>query len=203
MAKQYNETELKQKYLAEYNRLAKKADRRMRELERFSRYPEFEKILNYSYKSAEKAIRKYTPPGYEDKMPRWQRNEPLDTRTLRAKIKDIENFLSKPTSKITGIIKIYKKRATTINKEYNTNFTWQQLATYFETGGLAEKKNAKHGSGTVLESIGVIQANKQKVLAIIEEKTQDHIRVNNIKVQEAIDDMLANNRKDLADLLNS
>lgn len=202
MAKQKNDTELHQEYLKEYNRLAKKADRRIRELERFSRYKEFEGILNYAYRTAKKAIKKYTPPGYEDKSPRWQRNEPLDTKTLKAKIKDIERFLEKPTSTVTGVVKIYKKRTATINRDYQTSFTWQQLANYFETGGLAEKGNDKFGSGTLLESIGVIQANKKKALDIIEGKTQDHIQVDNKKVRETVNTLLAEYQKDITDLLN-
>lgn len=202
MAKQKNDTELHQEYLKEYNRLAKKADRRMRELERFSRYEEFESILNYAYRGAKKAIAKYTPPGYEDKQPRWQRNAPLDTRTLQAKIKDIENFLNKPTSTVTGTIKIYKKRTATINKKYKTKFTWQQLANYFETGGLSEKGSDKYGSKTLLKSIGVIQANKKQALDIIEGKSQDHIQIDDIKVEYTVNELLKGYGKDLKAILN-
>ena len=202
MAKQKNDTELRQEYLKEYNRLAKKADRRMRELERFSRYKEFEGILNYAYRGAKKAIAKYTPPGYEDKQPRWQRNAPLDTRTLQAKIKDIENFLNKPTSTVTGTIKIYKKRTATINKKYGTKFTWQQLANYFETGGLSEKGSDKYGSKTLLKSIGEIQANKKQALDIIEGKTQDHIQIDDIKVEYTVNELLKGYGKDLKSILN-
>lgn len=202
MAKQKNDTELHQEYLKEYNKLAKKADRRMRELERFSRYEEFEGILNYAYRGAKKAIAKYTPPGYEDKQPRWQRNAPLDTRTLQAKIKDIENFLNKPTSTVTGTIKIYKKRTATINKKYGTKFTWQQLANYFETGGLSEKGSDKYGSKTLLKSIGEIQANKKQALDIIEGKSQDHIQIDDIKVEYTVNELLKGYGKDLKAILN-
>lgn len=203
MAKQKNDTELHQEYLKEYNRLAKKADRRMRELERFSRYKEFEGILNYAYRGAKKAIAKYTPPGYEDKQPRWQRNAPLDTRTLQAKIKDIENFLNKPTSTVTGTVKIYKKRTATINKKYGTKFTWQQLANYFETGGLSEKGSDKYGSKTLLKSIGEIQANKKQALDIIEGKSQDHIQIDDIKVEYTVNELLKGYGKDLKTILNN
>ena len=203
MAKQKNETQTHQDYLKEYNRLAKKADRRMRELERFSRYKEFEGILNYAYRGAKKAIAKYTPPGYEDKQPRWQRNAPLDTRTLKAKINDIENFLNKPTSTVTGTIKIYKKRTATINKKYGTKFTWQQLANYFETGGLSEKGTDKYGSKTLLKSVGIIQANKKKALDIIAQKSEDHIQVDDIKVENTVNNLLLEYGKDLKAILNN
>lgn len=202
MAKQKNDTQTHQDYLKEYNKLAKKADRRMRELERFSRYKEFEGILNYAYRGAKKAIAKYTPPGYEDKQPRWQRNAPLDTRTLQAKIKDVENFLNKPTSTVTGTIKIYKKRTATINKKYGTKFTWRQLANYFETGGLSEKGSDKYGSKTLLKSIGEIQSNKKQALDIIEGKSQDHIQIDDIKVEYTVNELLKGYGKDLKAILN-
>ena len=44
MAKQYKESAKYLALLKQYNKLAKKADRRMRELERFSRYEEFKNI---------------------------------------------------------------------------------------------------------------------------------------------------------------
>ena len=188
-------------YLKEYNKLAKKADRRMRELERFARDPKFESILNYAYRTAEKDISSWTPPGQKERAPRWQRNAPADTNTLKAKIADIEKFLKKPTSTLTGVINIYKKRTDTINKRYGTSFTWEQLATYFESG-LADKGGDKYGSKTVLKAIGVIQQNKQKVLDAIEKKTEDHIQVQNVAVQNAVNGMLSNYGLQLQDILN-
>ena len=206
---------LYESYLKEYNKLAKKADRRMRELERFSRDPKFESILNYAYRTAVKDIASWTPPDKRNALyqydkdtlinvlakPRWQRNAPADTNSLKAKIKDIEKFLKKPTSTMTGTVKIYKKRTETINKKYGTSFTWEQLADYFETG-LADKASDKFGSKTVLQAIGVIQKNKKQVLDNIKEKTEVHIQVKNIAVQKAVNGMLSNYGVDLQAILN-
>lgn len=192
---------LYESYLKEYNKLAKKADRRMRELERFSRDPKFESILKYAYRTAAKDIASWTPPGKKEKLPRWQRNAPLDTNSLKAKIKDIEKFLRKPTSTMTGTVQIYKKRTETINKKYGTSFTWEQLADYFETG-LADKASDQFGSKTVLKAIGVIQKNKKEVLDKIKEKSEVHIQVKNIAVRNAVNGMLANYGVQLQDILN-
>ena len=188
-------------YLKYYNKIAKKADRRMRELERFSRVPKLENILNYAYRTAQKDIASWTPPEAQDKAPRWQRNAPMDTNSLKAKIKDIEKFLSKPTSTMTGVIKIYKKRTDTINKKYGTNFTWEQLANYFESG-LADKASDQYGSKTVLRALGVIQNSKKEVLEKIKEKSEAHIQVKNIAVQNAVNGILSNYGLDLQQLLN-
>lgn len=188
-------------YLKEYNRLAKKADRMMRELERFSRYDEFKSILNYAYRQAKHDIEKWTPPEQKDRAPRWQRNAPLDTNTLKAKIKDIEKFINKPTSTMTGTKKIYMKRTNTINKRYGTNFTWQQLATYFESS-LPEKSSDKYGSKTVLIAIGEIQHNKKEVLDAIKNSTEAHIQVDDVSVQQAVDGILSEYGYELKDLLD-
>ena len=188
-------------YLKQYNKLAKKADRRMRELERFSRQPEMQSILNYAYRTAAYDIEKWTPPGAQDRAPRWQRNVPLDTNSLKAKIKDIEKFLKKPTSTMTGVVKIYKKRAETINKRYGTSFTWQSLANYFESG-IAEK-SSKYGSKTVLVAIGKIQKSKQEVLQALDAKVPANVQVDNISVNNAINGLLKNYGYELKDLLGS
>ena len=186
--------------LKQYNKLAKKADRRMRELERFSRYEEFDKILNYAYKKAAKDIASWSPPG-PDKKPRWQRNTPMDTRSLKAKMRDIENFLEKKTSTVTGVISVYKKRADTINEKYKTNFTWQELANYFDTG-FADKTSDKYGSKTVLMALGVIQHQKQEVVNALEQKVPMHIQVDDISVERAANNFLKYYKKDLSKILN-
>lgn len=201
MSKQSKETELYKKELARYNKLAKKADRMMRELERWSRQPEFESILNYAYRSAKRDIESWTPPSKKEKLPRWQRNAPADTRTLQAKIKDIEKFIHKDTSTMSGVRRIYIKRTDTINKKYGTNFTWQQLADYFETG-FAEKAGDKYGSKTALIAIGVLQKSKKAALDIIKNKSENNIQVKGVKVREAVKDMLAESGLDLEKLLN-
>ena len=200
MSKQKNQTSLYEKELARYNKLAKKADRRMRELERFSRYEEFKPVLNYAYRIAKRDIESWTPPEDKDRSPRWQRNAPADTRTLQAKIRDIEKFLSKKTSTITGVKEVYIKRTNTINKKYGTDFTWQQLANYFESG-FAEKSNEKYGSKTTLKAIGVIQKNKKDALDIIKNQSENNIQVSGKKVKDTVEAMLAENGVELSELL--
>ena len=193
---------LYESYLKEYNKLAKKADRRMRELERFSRDPKLESILNYAYRQAAKDIASWTPPGRKkEKAPRWQRDAPADTNSLKAKIKDIEKFLKKPTSTMTGTVNIYKKRTETINRKYGTSFTWEQLADYFETG-LADKASDQYGSKTVLKAIGVIQKNKKEVLDTLADKAANHIQVKNVAVNNAVNGMLSKYGMELQDILN-
>ena len=200
--KQYKITEKQRALIKEYNRLAKKADRMMRELERFSRYEEFSDILKYAYRTAKADIEKWTPPGMSEKSPRWQRNMPMDTRSLKAKIKDIEAFINKPTATVSGVKRIYKKRAETFNEKYDTNFTWQQMAHFFEDGGLFDKGKDEYGSKTILYNFGKIQANKKAVIKKIENFNQvDLVIDDDTTTNEEINKMLSQYGYDIKQLL--
>ena len=160
--KQYRESTNYLTLLSKYHKLAKRADRLMRNLEKLSQEPGFQNVTKYAYAKAKRDIEAWTPPEGKDKLPRWQRNAPADTRTLKAKIKDIESFIKAPTSTKRGILDVYKKRVDTINKRYGTSFTWQDLAEYFDTG--LKDKTDKYGSKTILMAIGRIQKSKEQVL---------------------------------------
>lgn len=202
--KQYKETAAYLSALKEFKALAKKADRRLREIERFSRYDEFSNIKNYAYRTAKRDIDAWTPPDQHYDKPRFSRNIPMDTRTLRAKIKDIQKFLDKPTSTVTGIKKIYKKRADAINKKYGTDFTWQQLAKFFEDGGMADKSFNKYGSKTVLIAVGKMQASDNKIIEDIKKGSSINIDTpdDNKVINDTINSLLSNYGKELSDILS-
>ena len=148
------------------------------------------------------------------RAPRWQRNTPMDTRSLKAKIKDIENFLSMKTSTKSGILDVYKKRVDTINKRYGTSFTWQDLAEYFDTG--LKDKTDKYGSKTVLLAIGRIQKSKDQVLKDfmnhkptsmkIADETYTDASGKEVKygtaVEQRVNTLLRYYKKDLTQILN-
>lgn len=206
MGKQQNETIMYRALLKKYNKLAKKADRRMRELERFSRYEEYKDIKNYAYKKAAEMIKTWTPPDkmYENRAPRWQRNVPMDTRSLKAKIKDIEKFLDMKTSTLKGIQDVYKKRAEAFNKKYGTKFDWKTLARFFEDGGLADTTFEKYGSATVLLAFGKIQGSSKKALDQIEKFNNQHKFTDDDKAtQRAINGMLSDYGPQVRELLES
>lgn len=197
--KQYRETYEYMQLVAEYNKLAKKADRRMRDLEDLAKQKDFKNVKKYAYARAKKDIKSWTPPGQGRKKPRWQRNIPFDTKSLKAKIKDIKRFLDSPTSSKRGIIKVYKKRTDAINKKYGTKFTWQQLASYFDTG--LYDKTEGYGSKTVLTAMGKIQANKQKVIVDLKKHVVTDLKVEDEKVNQTIDKLLSEYGKELKKVL--
>lgn len=208
MASQKQETIMTRALMKKYNALAKKADRRMREIERFSRYEEFKDIKKYAYAKAEEMIKQWTPEGAKDKPPRWQRALPtnkvgvVDTRTIKSKIKDIESFLNMPSSTMTGVKKIYQKRAATLNKKYGLDYSWQDLAKFFEEGGLFEKTKDQYGSATFLFSIGKIQQAPDKALDQIQDFNSKIKFVDNEVLDDTINDLLKNHGTDIKALIS-
>lgn len=201
---QYRETEAYRAALKRYNALAKKADRYMRNLEKLSEQPGYRNVKQYAYAKAKKMIESWTPPGKQHKAPRWQRNTPADTRTLNAKIKDIESFIDMPTATKGGITRIYKQRAETLNKKYKAygvHFTWEDLAEFFDSG-MADKTFNKYGSDTVLISIGTIQKNQDEVVLKMQQHEPVHLRIEgDEKVRQTTDKLLRYYKKDLKKIL--
>lgn len=145
-----------------YRRLAKVADQRLVRLEELSTKTYFQNVLNYSYATAINDIEIF------GEGERFNTKPPSDRRLFNEKIMAMRRFLSAPTSTKAGIIETYQKRADTINKNYGTNFTWQEIADYYNKG-IADKLSKDYGSRTALYAIGKIQQRKKELLAGIKE----------------------------------
>lgn len=78
----------------------------------------------------------------------------MDKRYMAA-INSVSKFINSVTSTKGGIIATYKKRADTFNKNFGTNFSWQDLANYFESGAFARNRE-NYGSDQALYLIGAL-----------------------------------------------
>lgn len=156
-----------QSLLKQYDRLAKRADDRMRAIQAASYDRGMENIKSYAYAGAVKVIKqKYG--GAE----RWRTKAPGTLKGLKMKMADIEFFLSRPTSTPSQIKRIYKKRAETFNKTLNeglepgeprVNYTWQDMARFFESGAYQKLMERNFDSKTVFKRI-YQQTRKKKQL---------------------------------------
>ena len=116
--------------LAQYKKLAKRADQRMVRLEQAAkRGGEMSAATEYSYRKAQRDAEYYSA----GKSKRFNAQTPKNNKVLRAKINAINDFLESPTSTVSGIKNIYKKRAEALNATYGTNFRWQDLGDFFES----------------------------------------------------------------------
>lgn len=182
-----------------YRRLAKTADQRLVRLERYGDEEFYKTARQWAYARAVQDIKKWRQPGEGMDSFRFNTKPPKDPEDLLAKINDIKTFLTAPTSTKQGITDVYKRRADTINKKYDTNFKWQELAKFY-TSGLAELWEAKFGSKTALKTIGVLQHNKDKILRGISSAEGKDIRIDNKMLQKTVNKALADNDLNIKDL---
>lgn len=193
MSKKYDEL------LKEYRKLAKRADQRLVRLEKASTRPEYKNILAYGYANAKRDAISW---GADAKRPRFNIRPPKNTNQLKAKIADIQKFLGYETSTVSGIRKVYEKRAKTINKKYGTDFDWASLAEFFETN-LYKKMDALYYADAIFESVGVIQANEEEIANALKNHKPVHLKVEDAIVEDTVNHILRYYKKDLKDLFGS
>ena len=139
----------------EYRQKAKKADQRLVRLEALSHEQHFEGVLEFAYKGAIRDIKSWGGDR------RFNTAPPVKLTELRAKIADIDKFIRPGnTSTKSGIVKIYKKRADTINKryakEYGVEFTWEDIANYYEDKK-SQRESIKLASKTEIRALAVLK----------------------------------------------
>lgn len=138
-----------------YKRLAKMTDTRMGRLEELSQQPGYESVLNYAYRKARRDLEIEGLKHFEVKLPKAD-NGNIIREIYNERINTLKEFLTAPTSTKGGIKENYQNKADAINKNYGTNFTWNELADYFNKGD-AERLSHDFASKTALLAIGKIQ----------------------------------------------
>lgn len=174
-----------QSLVSEYRKLAKRADQRLVRLEKLSQQEGFTNVKSWAYRKAMKDIKYWGGENAE----RFNTKPPYDMGLLKAKIRDIEEFLQSKTSTKKGITGVYEKRAKTLNKRYGTSFTWEDLAGYFEKKS-NEKLDAKYGSKTMLRAIAQIQGNEDDIVKKIKEGKTVDLKIKNEKVKNVVNDLI-------------
>lgn len=163
IARQYGMTVREQRPgesdLAYYKSLAKQADQRLVRLERYSKEKNFYGLMQYAYANAMYDIRSLSgnPEARRfNQMPVKTASGAINIRNLQARINAVKRFLESPTSTKQGTVKVYKRRADTVNKKYGTNFSWQEMAAYYSN----ERNRAldsEYGSKTMVRVLGAMR----------------------------------------------
>ena len=170
----------------EYRRLAKRADQRLVRLENLSGNKGFKNVLSWAYQKAMKSIKQWSG---QDAV-RFNTKPPSKTSSLRAKIRDIEQFLGMRSSTKKGIMTSYKKRAETLNKNNGTTFTWEDVGKFFESGEW-EKMEKEYGSKTAIMAVGEIQNNEDAIIEAIEAHRDANLKIENKKVKSTVNDLIS------------
>ena len=158
-----------------YRRLAKVADQRLVRLEAYAHDEHYKNVLSWAYAGAKDSIKHWSGPD----ATRFNTAPPDDQKRLMSKIKDIQRFLESATSTKQGIIEVYKKRADAFNETNETDFTWEELATFFERKG-NDLLGTSYGSETKFKAIGVIKDMDPGVIKdAIQKESADHLKLSN------------------------
>lgn len=190
-------TEKYKSLMSEYRSLAKRADQRLVRLEkRANSGQEWKAVTKYAYANAMEEIRRFS--GADAK--RFNVSPPNNTQMLQAKINAMKRFLESPTSTTTGIRRTYEKRVNTINKEYGTDFTWEELKEFFDSA-LSNKLDAKVDSKTKLIIVGEIQKHESEIKKALEDHKPIHLKLDDDIAEYEVNKVLKYYKKDIKKLL--
>lgn len=171
---------------SQYKRLVHNVNLRIDKLRELSKEEGFKGITKWSMQKLQYEAGLH---GYLTEKGRISSVVPTSKREFNKRLKELQTFLTAPTSTRAGIMEIYQKRADTINKRYGTNFDWQDLGKYFESG-LSEKYDTKYGSKTALKSIGQIQKNAEQIKKQVEQHKKKMIIAEDSELQSTVDELL-------------
>lgn len=180
--------------LKEFRTLAHRADQRLRQLKKDSKRAGFENITNWAYQKAMRDIRYWSGEGAHT----FDRDAPTSLNQLRAKKRDIMEFLQAPTSTITGTKKMFAERAKNLNEKYGTNFDWEDLGNVFENK--EENEFYQKGGVSYLKAVSYMKENEESLLESLEENKRATVRTGNAKVNSMVRDLLKNKGLDFTDL---
>lgn len=215
-----------------YRRLAKVADQRLVRLEKLAGQEGYKNILKWSYRRAQKNINYYSgeqnfiastatelnagiekgwTPGRFNTKPPTTKTGQIDMRSLKAKIRDIQEFLETPTSKKADIEQTYNQRVHTLNERFpGNNFKWEDLADFFESDAYKNLRTI-YDSGEILEFRSAIKGNEDALAELLGKKEEDivkalaenseiNLHVEDEVVKDTIISLLADNNLDLLQL---
>ena len=181
-------------YEEEYKRfqkLAHRADQRLRELGRVAEQSGFENITRWAYQKAMRDIKSWS--GENKKT--FQRDVPkqptakFGLKQLRAKTRDVIDFLEAPTSTKTGTKSMFQQRADNLNKKYGTSFDWEDLGNVFDQ----KEENPvyeKFGGKTYLKAVDYLKNNEDQIMKSLMSQEKVAVRTGNRKVNQAVKTLL-------------
>lgn len=215
MAKQKQKTEKYNQLLKEYRKLSKRADQRLVRIEQHAEAGDiYAGMINYAYRRAMVDIRKWSG----ENARRFNVKPPESTVSLKAKIRDIKQFLEAPSSTVKptkdniiydlegnvsggGVQLTYDKRAKTLNERYgqylDSPFTWENIQEFFESSLWKKMDKRFADSKTTIRAIGMIKKNKQQVAKEIAAHKPSHINVDDAIVDKRVNHILRHYKKDI------
>lgn len=145
----------------EYKILAKRADRKLRELEKRAAKEHDAEYLRYAYARAMRDIKSHGGRGRFDIKPS------SDPEELRAMLADVRRFDESETSLYVGFKRIQKSRLKKFNDALGTNFTQDEFTKIMEMGAfdlLTTSGAAIFGYRVAVRILSVLVKNKKNIV---------------------------------------
>lgn len=179
-----------------FRRLAKQSDQRLVRLEKLEKEKGFENVTQWAYANTMYDIKAMHGENAKrfNVSPKRLSNGEFSEKNMQMQIAVMKKFLLSPTSQKSTIVKSYKNRVNTVNKKYGTNFTWQELANFFDTD-MDKKLDLQYGSKVKMKTIGMIQRNAWKTKEDVEEAIRKS-SASNLKAKDSEVMMMAKNLLD-------
>lgn len=180
-----------------YYNQARNADIRLRKLEKLSQQETYAPATKWAYARAVKDIETRFGEGSVN----WDKDVNKFTKAqIKALLNEVKTFREAPSSTKTGIDKVYKQRAETLNKRYGTNIPWQTMAKLLASDKFTEAKRIK-GSDRVFKLIAERwKQSKEIKKEIAKSDGRDTRTVKNDEIVDKILDELTSQGLTFADL---
>ena len=171
----------------ELRKLSIEADKKLRKLEKLSQKKGYENVKEFAYRRAMKDIR-YWSDGSKRSFKSMMKTDNINS--LQGQINAVKRFLNAPTSAKKSIDELFKRRADTLNENYGTNFSWQDLANVFDRAD--ENAYYQKGSKSYLKAVSYLKDNEAKIMDDIFDLSMGEkvIRTGNNKVDKIINEIL-------------
>ena len=182
-------TPLQEQLLREYRREMKNANRKLRDLEKLSKNPDYEGILKFAYRVAERDVKELglgDPKLTRYRVPYNPKTGEYNSNKLKAALKRVREFNEMTTSTKRGIDRLYKQDTINFNKAFGTNFTWQELRQFAKKSDW-DKLKKQYGSAVLVTTIKSHMKKKpdEEVKKAAEETSKTH---KTISKQSAVTD---------------
>ena len=171
----------------EFRKLAAEADKKLRKLERLSEKKGYENVKEFAYKRAMKDI-KYWSDNRKRSFKSMQM--PNNINSMQGQINSVKRFLDAPTSAKSSIDELFKSRADSLNENFGTNFSWQDLANVFDNK--EENVYYQKGAKSYLKAVSYLKDNEADIMDDIFDISMGEkvIRTGNKKVDKLIGEIL-------------
>lgn len=175
-------TALSSEQQATYKREVQRVNKQLYRLEKH--YAETgENIWATAYAGAMRDIKSFF-----GEQKRYSKALPATVREYQKIINSINRFYSKPSSTITGMSKIYSKRANTWSRKMKASITADQMKKVFESG-LYKELTSIYGSATALKNLGMIERQKERIQKLIKQGKKIYFLGQNVKdLNDALND---------------